>query len=515
MATRLFINLSNHPSSTWTEEQLKAAETYGEVVDMEFPDVDANATEEQVNRLAEEYLKMILGKGAPKDIMVHIMGEQSFCYALISLLQKNGVRCVASCTRRDVYLNEKGEAVHPFHFIQFREYVPRKMLALRCWWRMLKERCEVFFSKWSFLRRKGFYCWTALALIAFYELMLICYLQLEWPFLLALATFGVCLMCLMIFLGRLFGLDFSLRPTIVTKLLANAVAPTVSGSWYLLCFVIHIGWLTNAVLGLYTNHNVGFIEVLLSTLACILGIFFLILFFPNSNSEKNEDYEQVFISGISSINTNVSSWPNDYDKLNLIPLVRILQKLEDGHKARMVILLTDSFKNDASHFAVLNHIMKLVNPNPFVQGYLWGLRGITDKLKFLIREIAKKEFPEKSSQIQSMSIDFTAPCSYLVHYDVAFSILENTARAFDNQQHRLYFNLTPGTGIIGSLMTLMSIDGDRELFYYSQDKMPNEKTASKEEKEKFKQQLLMQVNKSDIPLKNLLSQALETIENSK
>ena len=36
----MFINLTNHPSATWSEEQLKAARQYGEIVDLHFPIIE-------------------------------------------------------------------------------------------------------------------------------------------------------------------------------------------------------------------------------------------------------------------------------------------------------------------------------------------------------------------------------------------------------------------------------------------------------------------------------------------
>ena len=72
----------------------------------------------------------------------------------------------------------------------------------------------------------------------------------------------------------------------------------------------------------------------------------------------------------------------------------------------------------------------------------------------------------------------------------------------DDSGHQLIFNLTPGTGIVGALMTLLAIDGDRSLFYYSQDKSLPDTLRIKE------------VDKSKIPLESLLSQALERLEDN-
>lgn len=50
---KVFINCSNHPSETWCAEQKKAAEEYGRIVDIRFPEVDPGWTNAQVNAEAE------------------------------------------------------------------------------------------------------------------------------------------------------------------------------------------------------------------------------------------------------------------------------------------------------------------------------------------------------------------------------------------------------------------------------------------------------------------------------
>ena len=169
----MFINLTNHPSENWSTEQLKAAQEYGEVIDMPFPNVDEQATETEIKRLADEYVSIIKSKGKEQDLTVHIMGEHTFCYALISKLQKEGIRCVASCTKHDTFTNERGQKVSTFHFTRFREYVPPR--ALR-WW--IKRNFSSFFKKKP--HKKEPYSWMAVALVMASEMMMLILPQIHW-----------------------------------------------------------------------------------------------------------------------------------------------------------------------------------------------------------------------------------------------------------------------------------------------------------------------------------------------
>lgn len=122
-APPLFLNLSNHSSDKWSKAQLDAARAYGEVVDMPFPVIDPGATTEEIHRLAEEYADRITSSYLGRDLMtVHLMGEMTFCFRLVTLLHARGVRCVASTTQRKTSELEGSKKESIFEFQAFREY---------------------------------------------------------------------------------------------------------------------------------------------------------------------------------------------------------------------------------------------------------------------------------------------------------------------------------------------------------------------------------------------------------
>jgi hypothetical protein len=115
-----FINFSNHPANTWQAEQLNAAMILSSSIeDMEFPAVDPDFSSEQVRLMAEEAASKILLKD---PAFVHIMGEMTFCYAVITVLKSAGIRCLASTSERVTYADEAGRKTSVFRFIKFREY---------------------------------------------------------------------------------------------------------------------------------------------------------------------------------------------------------------------------------------------------------------------------------------------------------------------------------------------------------------------------------------------------------
>lgn len=141
----MLINLSNHPTAMWLPEQLSAAHSaYGEVFDLPFPAVPADADEADIQNIAQEYLKEVqtiaqeyLNKGQsvakecllkgqtiapPAEAVVHIMGEMTLTYAIVCLLKQAGYTCVASTSVREVYEEEPGKKTAVFRFVRFRKY---------------------------------------------------------------------------------------------------------------------------------------------------------------------------------------------------------------------------------------------------------------------------------------------------------------------------------------------------------------------------------------------------------
>lgn len=118
---RIFLNLSNHPSSLWGQAQLQAAAAYGRIEDMPFPSISPEMTTEKVRELAEEYLAKIMKYSDGAEVTVHIMGELTFCFILVRKLQEHGIVCVASCAER-IVREENGEKISRFDFVSFRNY---------------------------------------------------------------------------------------------------------------------------------------------------------------------------------------------------------------------------------------------------------------------------------------------------------------------------------------------------------------------------------------------------------
>ena len=119
----MFINLSNHPSTKWTDKQKEAALKYGEIRDLPFPVVSPQDREEDIQKLVQDYLKEILAL-SPQAVMCQ--GEFTFTYAMIYALKEKGIIVLASCSERRVkeMLDENGNTkkIAEFEFVQFREY---------------------------------------------------------------------------------------------------------------------------------------------------------------------------------------------------------------------------------------------------------------------------------------------------------------------------------------------------------------------------------------------------------
>jgi len=119
-----FINLSNHSSEGWDENQRKEAEKYGPIVDIPFPAVSSKADEEEIAVMSDDLVKRVQDL-SPAAVMCQ--GEYTLCFAVVRKLMDVGIPCLAACTER--VAEEKKEAdgsmtrVSVFRFARFRKFV--------------------------------------------------------------------------------------------------------------------------------------------------------------------------------------------------------------------------------------------------------------------------------------------------------------------------------------------------------------------------------------------------------
>lgn len=125
----MFINLSNHPSDSWGEEQKNAAQHWGDIYDIPFPQIDPTITENALDNLLEEYFQKILEyrkQASAAPFIVMIQGEFVFSFRLIVKIKEQGIKVVAAQSRRLVResLDENRNYVKKscFQFVGFREY---------------------------------------------------------------------------------------------------------------------------------------------------------------------------------------------------------------------------------------------------------------------------------------------------------------------------------------------------------------------------------------------------------
>lgn len=115
---KFFVNFSNHPSEKWEDEQKKAAQIYGKLVDVPFPNVLPSASEEEVAQLAEEMVKKIM-ECQPAAVMCQ--GEFTLSFQVAAKLKQQNITVVAACSERCV--RESGdEKIVKFRFCRFRKF---------------------------------------------------------------------------------------------------------------------------------------------------------------------------------------------------------------------------------------------------------------------------------------------------------------------------------------------------------------------------------------------------------
>ncbi len=120
----MLINFTNHPSSKWSDEQRKASEIYGDIIDIPFPAVDPTSDTAYFDTLADEYLGKI-GELSEQPVVL-IQGEFVLTYRLVNRLKEIGIICIAAESSRNVKEMTRSdgttEKVLQFRFEKYMEY---------------------------------------------------------------------------------------------------------------------------------------------------------------------------------------------------------------------------------------------------------------------------------------------------------------------------------------------------------------------------------------------------------
>jgi len=114
----LFANISSHRNKEWQSGQKKAAKSIigeeGRIIDIPFPRVHPNASESQVDQIAQDIAQAI----GPTVKAAMVQGEYSLTLSLIRELEKYGVECYVAALESG-YTKYQGQQLR--RFVRFRK----------------------------------------------------------------------------------------------------------------------------------------------------------------------------------------------------------------------------------------------------------------------------------------------------------------------------------------------------------------------------------------------------------
>lgn len=130
MRKSLFVNISNHPSSSWSDGQRGAALNNANfdqlLVDIPFPNVPPEASSYDIYIMAKDLKGKVWcladNHGVDKlNVTCMVQGEATLCWYLTLLLNDWGVEVVVATTERIVTENNDGTKTSQFRFVRFRK----------------------------------------------------------------------------------------------------------------------------------------------------------------------------------------------------------------------------------------------------------------------------------------------------------------------------------------------------------------------------------------------------------
>jgi len=127
-----FLNISNHPSTQWSTEQLEAVQKialqlmdapFSKIIDVPFPEVPPEAGIEEVDNIEDQIIDDLRESNVLQNtVAAMVQGEFTLTSALVRRLQEHGIRVYAATTQRIVEIDAEGRKISTFKFVRFRVY---------------------------------------------------------------------------------------------------------------------------------------------------------------------------------------------------------------------------------------------------------------------------------------------------------------------------------------------------------------------------------------------------------
>ena len=122
---KYFVNITNHDSSKWSNEQREKAEKYGEIIEYGFPHVIPIESSQRLRARAINICDDIINKFG-NDIVALVQGEMTLTYKLVNEFKRHNITCLAATSERVVTENVQPDGSTKkqatFKFVAFREY---------------------------------------------------------------------------------------------------------------------------------------------------------------------------------------------------------------------------------------------------------------------------------------------------------------------------------------------------------------------------------------------------------
>jgi hypothetical protein len=267
--------------------------------------------------------------------------------------------------------------------------------------------------------------------------------------------------------------------------MALLIQNSCRGRWadimYVLAFLLYLNWLPNiTLLCIQENNELSLIRLVVYG----IGVFLLVYGKPTFGSCKDSKVEErtVLVSGLSTLSITSSGKPNSEAFFMPFDKFPNIEKVE--------VLLTDAFfKGNTKVETSKNSSNNTSNSNQSDDNTILGK---TLKYKELMKQKVHSDGSVSTADVESTLKTFILECISLKDnykgkdVEVIFSEAANYNSFEDcnnksvqliksaNKKGQAYkdenmvINITPGTSIVSSVMTLNSIKGDRIMVYVDQ-----------------------------------------------
>lgn len=268
--------------------------------------------------------------------------------------------------------------------------------------------------------------------------------------------------------------EFDISGFTASRFLSNALGLRPLNLIFAFVFTMHLSWLCDESFELMFQNNNPLLYSLIRIGIILVGLLYIFFIFPDSKVTDKyipEEKRTVLISGLSNISIfnmegkfapNFETFILPFSKFKNIRKILIITSSSPLKSLDIMVKNIDKLPNDCLKKYYREYVEKVESEK--------NSKEVTENIKHALEELIKKSIKLYYDDIDISKLEFifTDPVSY-DNMELINNALLSKLTTIKEPDEEILINISPGTSVIGGVLSISAIKGDRLLVYTKQN----------------------------------------------